>query len=778
MKFKSCLLNLSPWRWSLACALLLAPSIALPQDKPDAVPDSGAVIRSETRVVLVDTIVMDKKGSYVHNLTAKDFKVWEDNKEQTIKTFNVQSGPGSPGSSQQRRYIVLFFDNSTLDLALQAQARQAAAKFIDANAAPNRMMSIVNYGGALQIAQNFTADADRLKHVVAGEKFSAVSSNVDAGAQISRAAASFGARDMLLSLRNLAKDLNAVPGRKTLILFTAGFPLNTERISEATATIDVCNRSNVAIYPIDVRGLVSGAPVAGIQNAPGSSSPGSLLHAASAAFGFAPSLLSRVSFSPAPVSTGMSFFQRGGAAPGGGGGGTGGGGVGAGGRTSGGGAPTAGAPSAGRGGATAPAAPAPTSGAGRAGVPATNPNSPYGNMSPLGPQSQARSVLLPKMPESVIDAQNIMHMLADGTGGFVIKNTNDLFAGLQKIGLEMDEYYILGYTPPESAEGSCHALRVKVDKGGAEVRARTGYCNARARDLLAGNPVEKTLESRASGSQPGTVPASIQLPYFYTASNVARVNVAMEIPSEVMKFEKQKGKFHAQIDILGIAYNQDGSAAARFSDTLKRDFDDKKEAEAFEKAPPLHYENQFDIGPGRYTFKVVFGAGANSNFGKIEAPLNIDPWDSATFGVSALALSKQVRKQSDVAQTLDESLLDDRVPLLTAGMQVIPAGSTRFAKTVPPLFYAEVYEPLFIDTDVKEKPGVGIQIRILDRKTGEQRFSTGFMRLDNADIHGPVMSLGERVPVESLTPGQYVVELQAIDSANRQAKRTADFDLE
>jgi hypothetical protein len=81
--------------------------------------------------------------------------------------------------------------------------------------------------------------------------------------------------------------------------------------------------------------------------------------------------------------------------------------------------------------------------------------------------SQARSVMIPKMPESTLDAQNIMHMLADGTGGFVIKNTNDLFAGLQKIGLEIDEYYILGYTPPESPEGSCHALKVKVDKGAA-----------------------------------------------------------------------------------------------------------------------------------------------------------------------------------------------------------------------------------------------------------------------------------------------------------------------
>src|ERR1700733_6166887 len=129
----------------LACATLLSAAMVPAQQKaPDAVPDSGAVIRTETRVVLVDTVVTDKKGNYVRNLTAKDFKVWEDNKEQPIKTFTFQSDPASPNS--QRRYIVLFFDNSTMDFGAQAQARQAAAKFIDANAGPNRMMAIVNFG--------------------------------------------------------------------------------------------------------------------------------------------------------------------------------------------------------------------------------------------------------------------------------------------------------------------------------------------------------------------------------------------------------------------------------------------------------------------------------------------------------------------------------------------------------------------------------------------------------------------------------------------------------
>ena len=36
----------------------------------------------------------------------------------------------------------------------------------------------------------------------------------------------FGAYTLLLSLRQLAKSLMPIPGRKSLILFTAGFELN------------------------------------------------------------------------------------------------------------------------------------------------------------------------------------------------------------------------------------------------------------------------------------------------------------------------------------------------------------------------------------------------------------------------------------------------------------------------------------------------------------------------------------------------------------------------
>src|SRR6202451_339858 len=105
------------------------------QDKAPA--NTGTVIKTETRLVVVDAVVTDKKDNYVKDLKQKDFKVFEDGKDQSIKTFSYEADPMSP-LNNQKHYLVLFFDNSTMDLSDQARARDAAVKFIHKNAGTNR----------------------------------------------------------------------------------------------------------------------------------------------------------------------------------------------------------------------------------------------------------------------------------------------------------------------------------------------------------------------------------------------------------------------------------------------------------------------------------------------------------------------------------------------------------------------------------------------------------------------------------------------------------------
>jgi hypothetical protein len=358
-----------------------------------------------------------------------------------------------------------------------------------------------------------------------------------------------------------------------------------------------------------------------------------------------------------------------------------------------------------------------------------------------------------------------------------VRNTNDLLAGLEKIGKEQNEYYLIGYTPPPSEDESCHKLRVQVSRGGVQVRARPSYCNAKPRDVLSGKPVEKVLESRAAVAQAGTIGASMQIPYFYTSPNMARVNVAMEIPSESLKFQKLKGKLHAAVDVLGIATTADGTVGARFSDTLKLDFEDQREVDGL-KLKPLHYENQFDIASGTYTLKVVFSAGGDG-FGKLESPLVVGTYQAKEFNVSGVALSKESHPATDLRLDADALLLDDQTPLIANGKRIVPSGSSRFKKADPAGFYFEIYEPLLATAKPENRPEVGVQIRTLDQKTGQLKTDSGVVKLNTQPANtGGMLPVSVTMPLTQTEAGSYLLEIQALDSSGNSVRRVTPFEVE
>lgn len=389
------------------------------------------------------------------------------------------------------------------------------------------------------------------------------------------------------------------------------------------------------------------------------------------------------------------------------------------------------------------------------------------------PYMQSRQII-PQFPPSASTNQQVLYQLADGTGGFVIVNTNDLSAGMEKIAKDLSQYYSLGYKPSDTPEGSCHTLKVKVERGGTVVRSRSGYCNVRQRDLLAGNSVEKDLEARASSEMPGNVDVSVRTPFFYTSSNTARVILAMDIPSKAIRFEKENGKQHSAVNVLGIAYRPDNTIAGRFSDTVNLDFEKKDEVKDFEKQP-FHYENQFDLAAGQYSLRVVFSSRSES-FGKSVVPLTIDPYDGKQLSLSALVLSNDVRSTAE-ATDLDALLLEDRKALVVRGMQVRPSASDHFKKTDKAAVYVEVYAPALLSPD---PPKFGLEMRITDRKSGQKKSDVGITDTANAIQPGNlVVPFALRLPVNSLEPGSYRLEVRALDSKGSDTGfRSADFDVE
>ena len=750
-------------------------------------PPQAPVIKSESKLVIVDAVVTDKKGNYVHDLKQGDFKVYEDNKEQQVSQFSSGVDAAAQANTSIRRYMVLFFDNSSMAIPDQIQARAAAGKFIDANAGPDRQMAIAEFSGTLRVTQNFTTNAEVLHAVVKQAKTSQVVSNTtdtDSAGSIgganfwaTGAEAQFGARTMLLALRQMAKSLQSVPGRKMLVLFSAGFVLDSTTRSEMLATIDACNKSNVAVYTLDVRGLMAPVPGGMARNnlAPSSSPSPFPSNEPASQRALAQPRLVLASYSPSSFDPQHPGGGGGGGTGGGAGGGAGGAG-GGGGKTGGGGTGTGSTGTNGGGGKTGgtgttsnPGNPGGTRTGG--GTTPTNYN-PYNNNPNFNPFNNAHNII-PNIP-NVATNQEVLATLADGTGGFTIFNTNDLAGGLDRISKEGNEFYILGYVPRDSPEGSCHTLKVKMNTGGLNVRSRSGYCNVKPENPLAGKPVEKQLEARAAATgNSGSIHGNFESPYFYTGPNVARVNLAMEIPADTLKFEKDKGKFHSTINVLGIAYKPDGTVGAKFSDTIDLDLE-KDQLKAFQK-DSYHYQNQFDAVPGDYKLTIVLSGGGDA-FGKFESPLHIDPYDGKTLSLSGVAMTNNATRISDTPTGLDSALLEDHTPLIVKGLQIVPSATNHFKKTDNVIMYAEIYEPLLTGDN---PPKVAFAYHILERATNKDVMFTGAMPADDFIQKGsPVIPTGLKVNVKDLPAGSYKLLVQAVDSAKHNApNRVVDFDV-
>ena len=587
----------------------------------------STVIQTETREVLVETVVAARDGTHMRDLTLQDFRIFEDNKEQKLASARFVSAEAG------RSDLVLFFDETGISGRDQADLRRAAADFIDAAVSPRHRMAVVGFNGHLQVRQNFTDNAGRLKDALPQPNGSVMGRDAPM-------------RESVLALGTLGQNLGALPGRKIVVLFSGGLFASAGLRSDLQEVIEVCNRSGVAIYPVDVRQV--------------------------------------------NASAGM----------------------------------------------------------------------------------EAQSGRAMQRMQSADVAVDMLYGLAGGTGGFVVKRTNDLLAGLQSIAAEEDAYYVLSYTPPESKEGKCHTLKVKVERSGATLRARNSYCTVKRPDLLAGTVAGKSLEKRAAAGG-GNMTATVALPYFYTSPNVARVHLVMDIMPGAVRFEVQKGpnhkdKMHAEVSLLGIASTSDGGVAARFSDALKFDFDSEDRIRDW-RSTPIHYEKEFRVAPGKYTFTMAFGEAGqeDTSFGKVTMPLVIDAWEGKGPGLSAIVLSREVHPAADLGLA---ALTVRRTPLVAEDMQVVPSTGTLFPKGQPGYFYFEAYDA--------DPASVRVRARVLDRRNGEVKWDSLVRTLDVPETANSPMPARARLPLELLKEGPYRLEIVAADKSGKTVVRSADFDVE
>jgi VWFA-related protein len=111
----------------------------------------------EVDLVNLYAVVRDPRGRYVDGLTAADFTLLEDGREQTIKVFTSDPKPLA--------VAILIDTSTTMEGGKIEAARESAAAFVRALAPRDRGM-IVGFADRVRVLQDLTADPEALRAAI------------------------------------------------------------------------------------------------------------------------------------------------------------------------------------------------------------------------------------------------------------------------------------------------------------------------------------------------------------------------------------------------------------------------------------------------------------------------------------------------------------------------------------------------------------------------------------------------------------------------------------
>jgi VWFA-related protein len=506
---------------------------------------------------LIHVYVTDKKGKPIPDLGRDEFELFDNGTPVTITEFerhstNLMAGEplpneaseptrGTPVSKQAARKFFLFFDLAFNNARGIGKAKEAALRFIKAQAGPEDEIGVLSYSifGGIIVHEFLTKDRDKVREVlekidqgglvgraeeIEYQYWSLISeyqpseSPVSGGRTPAYIYEAIAAREQLkaesqtfiFSLTTLAKALRVLPGQKLFMLFSSGVP----------SSVIYGNQAGNANEPPSS----STSSLAGRKFDPGDPK----LRAANEAM-----------FKEFAAS-GCAFYSFDTREPG---------------------------KSRGQAGSDDLARPS--------GVSLFT----YG--------------AAPSVSEAMITGGNYLKRISDVTGGRYFANINAFEKNLDQVQALTGTYYVLGYGITERWDGRFHDIKVKVNRKGCEVRAQAGYFNPKPYSEY--TKLEKelhlydlALNERAFSRLPVNVPMA---PLVYGGGPGQRLGIVAGIPGDVTA--KLSGR---RVEYVVIFFDEKGEV----SGVVRTEADPARV-----RGQNMIFSAAAELGPGTYSCRLV-----------------------------------------------------------------------------------------------------------------------------------------------------------------------------
>jgi VWFA-related protein len=306
-----------------------APPVTIPdttQTLSEQSREGRLVFKSQTVLIQVPAVITDKAGNHVHGLTKDDFKVLEDGRQQKITTFEEVTAAARPlpapslpntfsnltfNNQQALSITVIALDTINTPFLDQEYGRRQLIKYLANNLDSGHVLGLVVMGSrgvkvlgginsdpAALIAalKQASGEVSRMETFSTGGKIlgsvesdptqltGGIGRGEDAASRMRKFILnadvlegqyqqSQAIEDTMRAFLSIAWSLSGVPGRKSLIWATGGFPFSLNSPSSLPGgslsvlyerTVEALKNAQIAVYPVDVRGLVNTAPNADV----------------------------------------------------------------------------------------------------------------------------------------------------------------------------------------------------------------------------------------------------------------------------------------------------------------------------------------------------------------------------------------------------------------------------------------------------------------------------------------------------------------------------------
>jgi VWFA-related protein len=359
-----------------------------------------------------------------------------------------------------------------------------------------------------------------------------------------------------------------------------------------------------------------------------------------------------------------------------------------------------------------------------------------------------------------LDPHGGLARLAEDTGGFLIRDTNDLSSAFRRIDEDNRFHYLLTYSPLNGEfDGKFRTIQVNVKRDGMHVFARKGYLAVPPSAPPVLSYEATALAALHRGTPPNAFSISATGFVFPEPKSRATVPVVVQVRTDVLQFDvdQQKHTYAAQATVLAQIKNAAGDPVH----TLSQQYvltGASTELDVARNGEILFYR-QPELDPGVYMLEaIVHDAVANRASARLST-ITVPDVSGGRTPLSTLVVVRRIEK-------IEAAERPANAPFYYGEMLLYPnAGEPlRRGRDTEVLFYFAFHRRP--DSD----PTAAMEILASGRAVASMP-----LELPRTDQAGRVQHVG-RLPVGQFPPGTYELRLRLRTGAAEEL-RTAFFTI-